>query len=138
MGICFLGINGWFPLLICSSGYATLPTAEQSINSNCVGGIEISINFNSAEDRTSVLQTGSKLGWSPSLKGISINSQTSDVMATWETDLQFEIHVEGSLLPVEIVAIPTSVKEKYKFCYVRYKFYDRGNYFYVCICTYCN
>ena len=124
----FLGINGWFPLNICSNGYTTLPTAEQQCNSSCVGGVEININFTSAEDRTAILQSGAKLGWSPSVKGIGINSQTGDAMASWETDLQFEMQIEGVLLPAETVAIPTSVKEKYKLCYVRYKFYDRGKY----------
>lgn len=124
----FIGITGWFPLKICSSGYATFPTAEQSFNSCCMGGVEISINFSSAEDRTAVLQAGAKLGWSPSLKGVGINSQTGDTVATWETDLQFEMDIEGALLPAELVAIPTSVKEKYKLCYVRYKFYDRGKF----------
>lgn len=124
----FLGISGWFPLNICSSGYTTLPTAEKPCNSGCVGGVEISINFTSAEDRTAVLQSGAKLGWSPSAKGIGVNSQTGDTVATWETDLQFEMQIEGALLPAETVAIPTSVKEKYKLCYLRYKFYDRGKY----------
>ena len=114
-------------MVTCSSGYVTLPTVEQQyLNSNCVGGVELSISFNSAEDRTAVLHSGIKLGWTPALRGISIDSETGDTVAIWKTGLQLEIHIEGALLPVEMVAIPTNVKEKYKMCYVRYKFYDRG------------
>lgn len=110
---------------------STLPTIELPVN-NCVGGVELSISFSSAEDRTVVLCSGAKLGWSPALKGININSQTGDIVNTWETGSQFDIHIEGTLLPVELVAIPMSIKEKYKLCYVRYKFYDRGK-----PCIYC-
>lgn len=132
--VCFLGVNGWFPLVTCSSGYITLPSEEHSVtHSNCVGGIEISINFSSTEDRTAVLQSGVKLGWLPSLRGVGIDSQTGDIVSTWKTGSQFEIHVEGGLLPVESVTIPTSIKEKYKLCYVRYKFYDRGKLLFVFI-----
>lgn len=125
--LCFLGINGWFPLVTCCSGYDTLPTVEQqSLNTNCVGGVELSISFSSAEDRNAVLHSGTKLGWTPAIKGITINSETGDTMATWKTGLKLEIHIEGALLPIEMVAIPTNIKEKYKLCYLRYKFYDRG------------
>ena len=124
---CFLGINGWFPLVTSASGFDTLPSVEQqSLSSACVGGVELSISFNSAEDRTAVLRSATKLGWSPALKSISINSQTGDTVAMWEADSQLEIHVEGILFPVELVAISTGTKEKYKHCYIRYKFYDRG------------
>ena len=124
---CFLGINGWFPLVTSASGYDTLPTVEQqSLSSACVGGVELSFSFSSAEDRSAVLHSGTKLGWSPALKSISINSQTGDTVTTWEADSQLEIQIEGILFPVELVAIPTGTKEKYKLCYMRYKFYDRG------------
>ena len=120
-------------MVTCSNGYVTLPTVEQqSLNINCVGGVELSISFSSAEDRTAVLHNGAKLGWSPAIKGISINSETGDTMATCKTPLQLEIHIEGAFLPIEMVAIPTSVKEKYKLCYVRYKFYDRGKKYFIC------
>ena len=104
---------------------------EQSTNNNCVGGMEMSISFSSAEDRTAILHSGTKLGWSPALKGITINSQTGDAVTTWETDSQLEIQVDGALLSVDTVVIPTRIKEKYKMCYIRYKFYDRGNFFYL-------
>ena len=122
----FVGVSGWFPLVSCNSGYDTLPTVEHSADSNCVGGVELSVSFSCAEDRTAVLRTGTKLGWSPALKGVSINSQTGDTVITWEEDSQLEIQIEGAMLPIEMVAIPTSVKEKYRLCYVHYKFYDRG------------
>jgi len=117
---CHSGISRWFPLVISNIGYDVLPVTEQLAGTNCVGGLEVNVSFSSAEDRMAILQAGNKLGWTPAVK------HTNTVIQTTSTAALFEIHVEGSLLPVELVAMSAETKERYKFCYVRYKFYDRG------------
>ena len=114
-----------------------LPATEQLAGSNCVGGLEMNISFSSAEDRMAILQAGTKLGWTPAVKGIA--TDTLAVTQAMSTSL-LEIHVEGSLLPVELVAMSAKTKERYKLCYVRYKFYDRGKYsntYYCCSSSWC-
>ena len=111
-------------MVISNIGYDVLPATEQLAGANCVGGLEVNISFSSAEDRMAILQAGTKLGWTPVVKGITTVTVTQ---ATSTTSL-LEIHVEGSLLPVELVAMSAKIKERYKLCYVRYKFYDRGKY----------
>jgi len=58
---CYLGISGWFPLVISNIGYDVLPATEQLAGANCVGGLEVNISFSSAEDRMAILQAGTKL-----------------------------------------------------------------------------
>lgn len=102
-----------------------LPATEQLAGANCVGGLEVNINFSNAEDRTAILQAGNKLGWTPAVKTDSLTVHQNKLTVT---NSLLEIHVEGSLLPFELVAMSTKTKERYKHCYLRYKFYDRGEY----------
>jgi len=65
-----------------------------------------------------ILQVGTKLGWTPAVKGITTDALT--VTQATSTTALLEIHVEGSLLPVELVATSAKIKERYKLCYVLY------------------
>ena len=49
---------------------------------------------------------------------------------------KFEIKMSGVWVPLEAVTLPTMTQPAYKYCYVRYKFFETGGSYKSCLpCT---
>lgn len=132
------GIRGWFALHAPSS---SSPSDEQTAQSSpptsttatYVGAVELSFSFANEGDRKLVVSHGLKMGWkAPKSCSIDLtfpqmqDRTQNEAMLSGNQRWRLEICISGVWLPLGTVAIPTAQQPTYKYCFLRYRFFEKG------------
>ena len=126
------GIHGWYAL---EPPLATSSDPGDGRGSGCglAGGVEISVAFTNDETRDLVVTDGLRLGWrAPDVMQLPVGGacSTEDAQKTGRhfggKSLKFEIAISHVDLQLSAVEIPTASRPAHKYCFLRYRFFDRS------------
>lgn len=128
---------------------------NRSINSTIVGGVEVSASFMNEEIRDLVVSSGLRHGWRPPSTGFfpaagqlatpqmlqlplrsslgggsgSARRQMKEKKPCFDgKGIRFEIGVSHASLRLSVVDIPTASRPTHKYCFLRYRFFDQGEF----------
>lgn len=134
---------------------ATSSGHSASVNSTIVGGVEVSASFMNEEIRDLVVSSGLRHGWRPPSTGFfpaagraatpqmlqlplrsgsgggsgSARIQMKEEKPCFDgKGIRFEIGVSHTSLWLSAVDIPTASRPTHKYCFLRYRFFDQGEF----------
>lgn len=140
------GIHGWFPLESpVSAVFSDSPNhSESGSGVSLAGGVEISVAFTNEEIRDLVVSSGLRHGWRPPSPGFFPSTGATPQILVSSRDsgsarrilaekpcfdgkgIQFEIGISHASLRLSAVDIPTASQPSHKYCFIRYRFFDRS------------
>ena len=132
------GIHGWYAL---EPPLAT--SSDAGGGRGLAGGVEISVAFTNEETRDLVVTDGLRLGWrAPDVLQLPIGGSCSTEHAQKTgrhfggKSLKFEIAISHVDLQLSAIEIPTASRPAHKYCFLRYRFFDRSESFHrLCKCV---
>lgn len=139
-------MHGWYAL---ESPLASVKEEGRDPGCGMAGGVEISAAFTKEETRDLVVEDGLRRGWrapdgmQPLVGGASLTEHAQKKTRHHNIGgkrLKFEIVVSHVDLQLSAVAIPTASCPAHKYCFIRYRFFDKSescvlSYMYVNVCS---
>ena len=142
------GIHGWFVLESPVAAALSLnsPKSYESGDSSIAGGVEISVAFTNEEIRDLVVSSGLRHGWrlpdagffpgaTPQLQlPLTTNRGSGSTRKEIEKpcfdgkNIRFEISISHASLRLSAVDIPTASQPTHKYCFLRYRFFDKSEF----------